>query len=68
MLEARARQRASSKALSGCWIFLTPTARVVTDDGEKRSLAEVQPGMTLRLTTGDRVPVDGDITQGEAPV
>ena len=22
--------------------------------------------MTLRLTTGDRVPVDGDITQGEA--
>ncbi len=22
--------------------------------------------MTLRLTTGDRVPVDGEITQGEA--
>lgn len=29
-------------------------------------LAEVQPGMLLRLTTGDRVPVDGEITQGEA--
>lgn len=29
-------------------------------------LAEVQAGMILRLTTGDRVPVDGDITQGEA--
>ena len=29
-------------------------------------LAEVQPGMLLRLTTGDRVPVDGEITRGEA--
>ncbi|KSB86175.1 hypothetical protein LFZ31_20810, partial [Salmonella enterica subsp. enterica serovar Newport str. S09097] len=29
-------------------------------------LADVQPGMLLRLTTGDRVPVDGEITQGEA--
>ncbi|STQ13662.1 copper-exporting P-type ATPase A [Enterobacter cloacae] len=66
MLEARARQR-SSKALERLLDLTPPTARVVTDDGEKSvPLAEVQPGMTLRLTTGDRVPVDGDITQGEA--
>ncbi|MGL5701084.1 MAG: HAD-IC family P-type ATPase, partial [Kluyvera sp.] len=66
MLEARARQR-SSRALEKPLDLTPPTARVVTDDGEKTvPLAEVQPGMTLRLATGDRVPVDGEITQGEA--
>lgn len=65
MLEARARQR-SSKALERLLDLTPPTARVVSDDGEKSvPLAEVQPGMTLRLTTGDRVPVDGEISQGE---
>jgi P-type Cu+ transporter len=66
MLEARARQR-SSKALEKLLDLTPPTARVVTEDGEKSvPLADVQPGMILRLTTGDRVPVDGEITQGEA--
>ncbi|WP_449551233.1 copper-exporting P-type ATPase CopA [Lelliottia amnigena] len=66
MLEARARQR-SSKALERLLDLTPPSARVVTDDGEKTlPLADVQSGMTLRLTTGDRVPVDGEITQGEA--
>ncbi|MBL5921452.1 copper-exporting P-type ATPase CopA [Lelliottia amnigena] len=66
MLEARARQR-SSKALERLLDLTPPSARVVTDDGEKTlPLADVQPGMTLRLTTGDLVPVDGEITQGEA--
>lgn len=66
MLEARARQR-SSKALEKLLDLTPPTARVVTEQGEKSlPLADVQPGMILRLTTGDRVPVDGEITQGEA--
>ncbi len=66
MLEARARQR-SSKALERLLDLTPPTARVVTDEGEKSvPLAEVQPGMVLRLTTGDRIPVDGEITEGEA--
>ncbi|WP_313627092.1 copper-exporting P-type ATPase CopA [Kosakonia sp.] len=66
MLEARARQR-SSKALERLLDLTPPTARVITTDGEKNvPLADVQPGMTLRLTTGDRVPVDGEISQGEA--
>ncbi|EII2338515.1 copper-exporting P-type ATPase CopA [Salmonella enterica] len=66
MLEARARQR-SSKALEKLLDLTPPTARVVTEDGEKSvPLADVQPGMLLRLTTSDRVPVDGEITQGEA--
>lgn len=66
MLEQRARQR-SSKALERLLDLTPPTARVVTEEGEKSiPLAEVVAGMTLRLTTGDRVPVDGEITQGEA--
>ncbi|WP_323117435.1 copper-exporting P-type ATPase CopA [Klebsiella variicola] len=66
MLEARARQR-SSKALEKLLDLTPPSAHVVTPEGEKDlPLAEVQAGMTLRLTTGDRVPVDGVISQGEA--
>lgn len=65
MLEARARQR-SSKALEKLLDLTPPTARVVTDEGEKNvPLADVQAGMLLRLTTGDRVPVDGEITQAK---
>lgn len=65
-LEQRARQR-SSKALEHL-LDLTPAqARVVDDQGETlMPVSAVQSGMTLRLVTGDRVPVDGDITQGEA--
>ncbi|MBS0968315.1 copper-exporting P-type ATPase CopA [Nissabacter archeti] len=65
-LEQRARQR-SSQALERLLDLTPPTARVVDDQGERTlPLAEVQPGMALRLTTGDRVPVDGDIVRGEA--
>ncbi len=66
MLEARARQR-SSKALEKLLDLTPPSARVVTPEGEKDlPLAEVQAGMTLRLTTGDRVPVDGMISRGRS--
>lgn len=64
-LEQRARQR-SSHALEKLLDLTPPTARVVTPDGEQTlPLAAVQTGMTLRLTTGDRIPVDGEILQGE---
>ncbi|MBI6548737.1 copper-exporting P-type ATPase CopA [Xenorhabdus lircayensis] len=63
-LEQRARQR-SSKALERLLDLTPPTARVMTTAGEKTlPLADVKPNMTLRLTTGDRVPVDGEIIQG----
>lgn len=66
MLEQRARQR-SSQALERLLDLTPPTARMVTENGEQIvELRNVQTGMTLRLTTGDRVPVDGVITQGEA--
>ncbi|HHR6045733.1 TPA: copper-exporting P-type ATPase CopA [Providencia alcalifaciens] len=64
-LEQRARQR-SSKALERLLDLTPPTARVVTDQGEvDMPLAEVKQGMILRLSTGDRVPVDGEIIEGE---
>lgn len=64
-MEQRARQR-SSNALERLLDLAPPTARLVTDEGEKLiPLADVQLGMILRLTTGDRVPVDGEIVQGE---
>ncbi|MDR0807064.1 MAG: copper-exporting P-type ATPase CopA [Enterobacteriaceae bacterium] len=64
-LEQQARQR-SSKALERLLDLTPPTAKAVTEFGEKIiPLSEVTVGMTLRLTTGDRVPVDGEITQGE---
>ncbi|HHH2196815.1 TPA: copper-exporting P-type ATPase CopA [Yersinia enterocolitica] len=64
-MEQRARQR-SSNALERLLDLAPPTARLVSDEGEKLiPLADVQLGMTLRLTTGDRVPVDGEIVQGE---
>ena len=66
MLEQRARQR-SSQALEKLLDLTPPTARVITDSGEQElPLSDVQPGMTLRVVTGDRIPVDGVIIQGEA--
>ena len=66
MLEQRARQRAS-QALEKLLDLTPATARVLTDNGEKMlPLSEVVQGMTLRVNTGDRVPVDGTLLQGEA--
>ncbi|MGQ3903918.1 copper-exporting P-type ATPase CopA [Mixta calida] len=65
-LEQRARQR-SSKALERLLDLTPATARVITESGEKNvPLSDVQLGMILRLTAGDRVPVDGVISEGEA--
>lgn len=65
-LEQRGRQR-SSKALERLLDLTPPTARIITEHGEQTvPLADVKQGMLLRLTTGDRVPVDGEIHQGEA--
>ncbi|OON34748.1 Cu+ exporting ATPase [Izhakiella australiensis] len=66
LLEQRARQR-SSRALERLMDLTPPMARVVENGSERQQpLSEVQTGMTLRVMPGDRVPVDGDIIQGEA--
>lgn len=65
MLEAKAKQR-SSQALERLLDLTPKTAKVVTAVGEvEMPLSDIQPNMILRLQTGDRVSVDGIVTQGE---
>ncbi len=64
MLELKGKQQ-SSKALERLLDLTPATAILVTDKGEEEiPLAKVQAGMILRLQTGERVPVDGVVTQG----
>ncbi len=68
VLELRARSRTGSaiRALLG----LAPTtARVVRDNEEGDvALDQVRPGDTLRVRPGEKIPVDGKITDGKTSV
>ena len=67
-LEARARGR-TSQAIRKLLDLAPPAARVIRDGQElELPLAEVVPGMLLRLRPGDRVPVDGVLREGAAHV
>ena len=45
------------------------TARVVTDDGEQdRPVEQVEAGMVVRVRPGERIPVDGEVTDGGSAV
>ncbi|MFC4160571.1 copper-transporting P-type ATPase [Chitinimonas lacunae] len=66
-LQARSRTSAAIKALLG----LAPkTARRVRDDGSDEDilLAEVHVGDRLRVRPGEKVPVDGVVTEGGSSV
>jgi Cu+-exporting ATPase len=69
VLELRARSRTSAaiKMLLG----LAPkTARRVSEDGREIDvpLAEVKPGDILRIRPGEKIPVDGVVTEGTSSV
>ncbi|MFC1664853.1 copper-translocating P-type ATPase, partial [Pseudomonadota bacterium] len=69
VLELRARNRtnAAIKMLLG----LAPnTARILRDDGSEEDipLEEVQPGDTLRVRPGEKIPVDGIVLNGTSTV
>ena len=67
VLELRARSKTSSaiKSLLG----LAPnSARIVDENGEEKdiSLTDVMVGDLLRVRPGEKVPVDGKVTDGES--
>jgi len=66
-LRARSRTGAAIRALLG----LAPkTARRVTPDGREQDVAleEVHPGDILRIRPGEKIPVDGLVTEGTSNV
>jgi len=66
-LRARSRTNAAIQMLLG----LAPnTARIVRKDGTEEDvpLEHVQPGDTLRVRPGEKIPVDGTVTDGESNV
>ncbi|NOY62047.1 MAG: heavy metal translocating P-type ATPase [Gammaproteobacteria bacterium] len=66
-LRARSQTNAAIKLLLG----LAPkTARIVREDGTEEDipLEHVQPGDQLRVRPGEKVPVDGQVIDGESNV
>ena len=66
-LRARSQTNAAIKLLLG----LAPkTARIVRDDGSEADipLEQVQPGDRLRVRPGEKIPVDGTVTDGASYV
>ena len=66
-LRARSRTNAAIQLLLG----LAPnTARIVRKDGKEEDipLEYVQPGDTLRIRPGEKIPVDGTVIDGESNV
>lgn len=66
-LRARGRTSAALKALLG---MAPTTARKVESDGSEKDvpLEQVQPGDTLRVRPGEKVPVDGVVLEGRSSV
>jgi Cu+-exporting ATPase len=69
VLEVRARSRTSG-AIRKLLGLAPKTARIVRADGREEDirLEQVRPGDLLRVRPGERVPVDGTVTEGRSSV
>ncbi|MDQ4062042.1 MAG: heavy metal translocating P-type ATPase [Pseudomonadota bacterium] len=69
VLELRARERTSG-AIRALLDLAPKTARRLRPDGsdEEVALEAVQPGDLLRVRPGDKVPLDGTVTEGRSHV
>ena len=68
-LEIKARSN-TSQALNELLNLQPNTARVVLDDGteQDRPIKELTPGTMIRVRPGEKVPVDGELTQGDGQI
>lgn len=67
-LEEKARSRASG-AIRALLDLRPQTALLVTEEGEREvPLEAVQVGDMLRVKPGGRIPVDGEVTEGQSTV
>jgi Cu2+-exporting ATPase len=67
-MEIKSR-RGTSDALRALFDLVPPTARVIRDGRElELPTSEVIVGDVLRLLPGEKVPVDGELTEGETEV
>lgn len=66
-LKARSRTGAAIRALLG---LVPKTARCVREDGREEDIpiSEVMVGDMLRVRPGEKVPVDGEVIEGESAV
>ena len=68
MLEARAHQK-TGKAIEELMNLSPDEANLIVDNIEKKvPLSEVQIGNILRVKPGEKIPVDGKITEGNSNV
>ena len=69
VLELRARER-TGDAIRALLDLAPKTARIIRPDGreEEIPLEDVQVGDRLRIRPGDKVPVDGAVTEGHSSI
>ncbi|WP_259014547.1 heavy metal translocating P-type ATPase [Emticicia fluvialis] len=68
LMEAKAHTQTSSAVKE--LLKLSPTDATLVRNGkdEKVSINAIQPGDLLRIKPGDKIPVDGKITEGESSI
>ena len=69
VLELKARSQTSG-AIRALLELAPPTARRIADDGseEEVSLDDVSEGDRLRVRPGDKIPVDGEVQEGNSSI
>lgn len=68
LLEARAHTQTSGAIKE--LLKLAPTQATIIEDGEEKviSIHDIQTGNMLRVKPGEKIPVDGKITEGETHI